>query len=208
MLRVEQLTKKRGNQIIFKQLSFTLNKGEILAIVGPSGVGKSTLLRCLVGLETVDSGTIFLKEKEVTNAKDKKIGFVMQDFQLFPHLTVFENLSLGPKIVLKEEKQNYEKKVKHLCQTLQLEHLLNAYPFSLSGGQKQRVAIARAMAMEPEILAYDEPTSALDPALSQEVGRLFIHLKEKQIPQILVTHDLSFAKQFSDRLLDLGKVKQ
>ena len=128
---------------------------------------------------------------------------VFQDFQLFPHLSVFDNITLAPKLVLKESKEKYTEKVKKLAEQLGISELLESYPYQLSGGQKQRVALARAMAMEPKVLAYDEPTSALDPALRQQVEELILGLKEEGVTQIVVTHDLAFAKNIADNLLEV-----
>ena len=179
--------------------------GSILAIVGPSGGGKTTLLRTLAGLETADSGTFLLNGKafDPTNTKDQEqvVGVVFQDFQLFPHLSVRDNITLAPKMVLKESAEVYNEKANHLAEQLGIESLLDQYPFQLSGGQKQRLAIARAMAMDPEVLAYDEPTSALDPELRQQVEQLILNLKKEGITQIVVTHDLVFAENIADNIL-------
>jgi polar amino acid transport system ATP-binding protein len=169
------------------------------------------LLRTLAGLESIDSGDFLLDGKKFNpmNLKEQEqvVGVVFQDFQLFPHLSVFENITLAPKLVLKEDKAIYTQKAQQLAEQLGLATLLEQYPYQLSGGQKQRVAIARAMAMNPRVLAYDEPTSALDPALRQQVENLILDLKKQGVTQIVVTHDLDFAKNIADNLLEVSPVK-
>ena len=137
--------------------------------------------------------------------KEQVVGVVFQDFQLFPHLNIFENITLAPKMVLKQTKEEYTKKAEELAASLGISDLLNNYPYQLSGGQKQRVAIARALAMNPRVLAYDEPTSALDPELRQQVERLILSLKEDGVTQIIVTHDLVFAENVGDQLLKVSQ---
>lgn len=205
MLELKNINKVFGEKKVIQNLDLTIPDGTILAIVGPSGGGKTTLLRTLAGLETVDSGTFLLDGKafDPTNTKEQEqvVGVVFQDFQLFPHLSVLENITLAPKMVLKESVQVAEEKAKRLAGQLDIESLLNQYPYQLSGGQKQRLAIARAMAMDPKVLAYDEPTSALDPALRQQVEQLILNLKAQGVTQIVVTHDLTFAETIADQLL-------
>lgn len=205
MLELKNINKAFGEKKVIQNLDLTIPDGTILAIVGPSGGGKTTLLRTLAGLETVDSGTFLLDGKafDPTNIKEQEqvVGVVFQDFQLFPHLSVLENITLAPKMVLKESVQVAEEKAKRLAGQLDIESLLNQYPYQLSGGQKQRLAIARAMAMDPKVLAYDEPTSALDPALRQQVEQLILNLKAQGVTQIVVTHDLTFAETIADQLL-------
>lgn len=205
MLELKNINKAFGEKKVIQNLDLTIPDGTILAIVGPSGGGKTTLLRTLAGLETVDSGTFLLDGKvfDPTNTKEQEqvVGVVFQDFQLFPHLSVLENITLAPKMVLKESVQVAEEKAKRLAGQLDIESLLNQYPYQLSGGQKQRLAIARAMAMDPKVLAYDEPTSALDPALRQQVEQLILNLKAQGVTQIVVTHDLTFAETIADQLL-------
>lgn len=212
MLELKQVTKSFGKKKVIDQLDLTIPDGSILAIVGPSGGGKTTLLRMLAGLEKVDSGLFLLDGKAfdptALNEQEQVVGVVFQDFQLFPHLNVFENITLAPKMVLKESKEIYTKKAQHLAQQLGLEEHLENYPFQLSGGQKQRVAIARAMAMNPKVLAYDEPTSALDPELRQQVENLILDLKKQGVTQIVVTHDLTFAENIADNLLRVNPKKE
>ncbi|EOL42409.1 hypothetical protein RV11_GL001958 [Enterococcus phoeniculicola] len=208
MIELKEINKQFGEKEVIKNLNLVIPDGEILAIVGPSGGGKTTLLRTLSGLETIDSGTFLLNGKafDPTQATEHEqvVGVVFQDFQLFPHLSVFENISLAPKMVLKQAKEVYTKKIQELARTLEINELLTSYPFQLSGGQKQRVAIARALAMNPSVLAYDEPTSALDPELRQQVQSLILSLKKEGVTQIVVTHDLTFAKAIADQLLEVS----
>ncbi|MGX7329288.1 amino acid ABC transporter ATP-binding protein [Enterococcus bulliens] len=205
MLELKAINKSFGDKKVIDELDLVIPDGSILAIVGPSGGGKTTLLRTLAGLETADSGTFLLNGKafDPTNTKDQEqvVGVVFQDFQLFPHLSVRDNITLAPKMVLKESAELYNEKANHLAEQLGIESLLDQYPFQLSGGQKQRLAIARAMAMDPEVLAYDEPTSALDPELRQQVEQLILNLKKEGITQIVVTHDLVFAENIADNIL-------
>ncbi|HRM23842.1 amino acid ABC transporter ATP-binding protein [Enterococcus aquimarinus] len=210
MLQIKGLSKAFGNKQVIRQLDLDIPTGSILAVVGPSGGGKTTFLRILAGLEKADAGSFVLDGKEMTSeelkAEEQIVGVVFQDFQLFPHLSVFENITLAPKLVLKEDKALYTKKVADLAKTLGISELLDSYPFQLSGGQKQRVALARAMAMSPKILAYDEPTSALDPALRQQVEDMILSLKKEGVTQIVVTHDLTFAKNIADHLLEVSPI--
>lgn len=205
MLELKKINKSFGEKQVIRDLDLTIPDDTILAIVGPSGGGKTTLLRTLAGLETVDIGTFLLDGKvfDPTDTKDQDqvVGVVFQDFQLFPHLSVLENITLAPKMVLKETEAVANEKAKTLATQLGIDSLLNQYPYQLSGGQKQRLAIARAMAMAPKVLAYDEPTSALDPALRQQVEQLILNLKAQGVTQIVVTHDLTFAETIADHLL-------
>lgn len=205
MLELKKITKAFGKKNIFENLDLNIPDGEILAIVGPSGGGKTTLLRMLAGLEKADSGTFLLDGQPFNptalNEQEQVVGVVFQDFQLFPHLNVFENIRLAPQLVLKENTAMYTQKAEKLAAQLGLEDLLQSYPYQLSGGQKQRVAIARAMAMDPQVLAYDEPTSALDPALREQVEKLILSLKKEGVTQIVVTHDWTFAEHIADQTL-------
>jgi len=211
MLEIKNVSKSFAEKKVIDSLSLKIEEGSILTVVGPSGGGKTTLLRLLAGLEASDSGTFLLDSKafDPTNTKDSEqvVGVVFQEFQLFPHLNVFENISLAPKLALKESKEVYTKKVERIASQLGLKNLLQQYPYQLSGGQKQRVAIARAMAMDPEVLAYDEPTSALDPALRDQVADLILGLKKQGITQIVVTHDLAFAQKIADNMLEVSEIK-
>lgn len=207
MLELKNISKKFGDKEIFTNFNLIVEKGEVLSLVGPSGGGKTTLLRMLAGLEKVDSGQLFDngQEVEIDHLETKNLlGFVFQDFQLFPHLTVLENLTLSPIKILGLSEKETVAKARKLLEILGLKEHQKAYPFSLSGGQKQRVALARAMMIDPEIIGYDEPTSALDPALRQEVEKLILENKESGITQIVVTHDLQFAENISDRIIKIN----
>lgn len=202
MLELKAISKYYGRRLILDQLDLTVNDGEVLAIVGPSGAGKTTLLRCISGLERIDSGQILLDGQAFdpfdNQDKDSVIGVVFQDFQLFPNLSVLDNITLAPMLALKQTKDTAEKQARALLERLALIGKENLYPYQLSGGQKQRVALARALAMKPKILCYDEPTSALDPDLRQEVEKLILGLKADGMTQIVVTHDLEFAENIAD----------
>ena len=184
--------------------NLTVEENKILAIVGPSGGGKTTLLRMLAGLEKIDSGEIIYNGESLPIDELEKrnlLGFVFQDFQLFPHLTVLENLVLSPIKTMNMSKEEAEQKALLLLEKLGLSKQINSYSNSLSGGQKQRVALARAMMINPKIIGYDEPTSALDPELRLEVEKLILQNKELGITQIVVTHDLQFAENIADSIL-------
>ncbi|AVK60761.1 polar amino acid ABC transporter ATP-binding protein [Lactobacillus sp. CBA3605] len=205
MLELKQITKSFGNRTIIKQLDLTVKDGEILSIVGPSGAGKTTLLRCITGLEQVDSGQFLVDgqafDPYTNRSNESVIGVVFQNFELFPHLTVLQNIALAPTMVLKENAAAANQQAQKLLDRLDLGDHADQYPYQLSGGQQQRVAIARALAMKPNILCYDEPTSALDPNLRQEVEKLILGLKADGMTQIVVTHDLTFAQNIADDVL-------
>lgn len=198
MLEVKNLCKEFNNRPILKDISFTLKDGEIMTIVGPSGAGKTTLLRIIAGLETKDSGEILIDGKPYDPGN---VGVVFQDFNLFPNLNVLQNITLAPTMVLKESKAEAEQNAQKLLDKLQMNGREKQYPYQLSGGQKQRVAIARALAMNPRILCYDEPTSALDPNLRKEVEKMILDLKKSGLTQLIITHDLTFAKNVADQML-------
>lgn len=204
MLELKNISKKFKDKKILSNFNLKVEKNKILAIVGPSGGGKTTLLRMLAGLESIDSGEIiFNGENLPLNELEKRnlLGFVFQDFQLFPHMTVLENLVISPIQTMGIKKDEAEAKAIKLLEQLGLENYCKSYPHSLSGGQKQRVALARAMMIEPKIIGYDEPTSALDPELRLEVEKLILQNKKLGVTQIVVTHDLQFAENIADDIL-------
>lgn len=204
MLELRNISKKFGDKQILKDFNLIVPEKQVLAIVGPSGGGKTTLLRMLAGLETIDSGQVIYNGEilDVTELEKRNLlGFVFQDFQLFPHLSVLENLTLSPIYTMNISKEEAEEKAQGLLARLGLSEHAKAYPYSLSGGQKQRVALARAMMINPEIIGYDEPTSALDPALRLEVEKLILQNREMGMTQIVVTHDLQFAENIADSIL-------
>lgn len=210
MLTIKNATKSFGTKKVLDQVSYEFPTGEITVILGPSGGGKTTLLRCISGLEAFDTGELLLDNKNLTHKKkaerERSVGVVFQDFQLFPHLNVLENIILAPTMVLKQSKEEAKKKAQELLTLLDLENKEIAYPYELSGGQKQRVAIARALAMGPRVLCYDEPTSALDPDLSGNVAEMILNLKAPNITQIVVTHDPAFAEKIADQMIRVGSV--
>ena len=205
MLEVKNLYKEFNNRPILKDISFTLKDGEIMTIVGPSGAGKTTLLRIIAGLETKDSGEILIDGKPYDPGN---VGVVFQDFNLFPNLNVLQNITLAPTMVLKESKAEAEQNAQKLLDQLQMNGREKQYPYQLSGGQKQRVAIARALAMNPRILCYDEPTSALDPNLRKEVEKMILNLKKSGLTQLIITHDLTFAKNVADQMLKVQPLSE
>lgn len=206
MLELRNITKRFGNKQIFSNYDLVIPEGKIVAIVGQSGGGKTTLLRMLAGLETIDSGTLIYNGQTLPLEELEKrhlLGFVFQDFQLFPHLSVLENLILSPIKTQNMSRSDAEDKARKLLDTLGLANHATAYPFSLSGGQKQRVALARAMMIDPEIIGYDEPTSALDPELRKEVEKLILENRATGITQIVVTHDMQFAENIADEIIKI-----
>lgn len=210
MLELKNIKKSFNGRAILDGINLSVADGEILAIVGPSGAGKTTLLRSLTGLQSVDSGEFLLDgqpfDPQNQKADDNIIGVVFQDFNLFPNLSVYENVTLAPKMVLKQPKATYDAAAQELLKRLQLSDKGQLYPFELSGGMKQRVAIARALAMRPRLLAYDEPTSALDPSMRDEVADLLLNLKADGITQIVVTHDMEFAKKVADNIFTVNSL--
>lgn len=205
MLELKNISKSFGDKVILNNLNLEVKDGEILCIVGQSGGGKTTLLRCISGLEKIDGGQILIDgqvfDPYTNENNDSVIGVVFQEYNLFPHLTVLQNVTLAPTMVLKKKKEIAENEAKNLLNGLALEEKEGLYPFQLSGGQKQRVAIARALAMKPQILCYDEPTSALDPGLTATVKDIVLNLKKEGMTQIIVTHDMDFAEEIADNIL-------
>ena len=205
MLELKNISKSFGDKVILNNLNLEVKDGEILCIVGQSGGGKTTLLRCISGLEKIDGGQILIDgqvfDPYTNENNDSVIGVVFQEYNLFPHLTVLQNVTLAPTMVLKKKKEIAENEAKNLLNGLALEGKEGLYPFQLSGGQKQRVAIARALAMKPQILCYDEPTSALDPGLTATVKDIVLNLKKEGMTKIIVTHDMDFAEEIADNIL-------
>ena len=207
MLELKNISKQFGQKKIFDHFNLTIEDGKILSLVGPSGGGKTTLLRMLAGLEKIDSGEIIYNGEVVPIDHLETLnllGFVFQDFQLFPHLSVLDNLILSPVKTMGMTKEAAKEKALGLLKRLGLGEHADAYPYSSSGGQKQRVALARAMMIDPQIIGYDEPTSALDPELRQEVEKLILQNREAGMTQIVVTHDLQFAETISDYILKIN----
>lgn len=205
MLEVKNLSKEFNGHRILRDISFTLKDGEIMTIVGPSGAGETTLLRIIAGLETKDSGEILIDGKPYDSGK---VGVVFQDYNLFPNLSVLQNITLAPTLVLKKSKTEAEQDARVLLKRLQISGREQQYPYELSGGQKQRVAIARALAMKPRILCYDEPTSALDPNLRKEVEKMILSLKKSGLTQLIITHDLNFAENVADQMLKVRPLSE
>ena len=208
MLELKNIKKSFSGRKILDGISLKVTDGEIMCIVGQSGGGKTTLLRCISGLERIDEGEMMLDGKrfDPMSSKEALIGVVFQEYNLFPHLSVLENVTLAPEIALKKDPQAVEKEARQLLKKLALEGKENLYPYQLSGGQKQRVSIARALAMHPKILCYDEPTSALDPGLRDKVRDIILSLKNESMTQIVVTHDLKFAREIADDILKVRPV--
>jgi len=206
MLKVNSLTKRFGKQTVLKEVSFEVNKGEIVTLLGQSGAGKTTILRCVNGLENFDSGTIEIDGQIIQSQKDllkvrKDVGFVFQNFNLFPHKTVLENIIEAPILVLGLNNEEAKRRALTLLEQVGLSQKADAYPFELSGGQQQRVAIARACALQPKILCFDEPTSALDPELTNGVASIMKNLAAEGMSILVITHDMEFAKNVSTRTL-------
>ncbi|MEE6680575.1 ATP-binding cassette domain-containing protein [Pediococcus pentosaceus] len=210
MLELKNVVKSFNGKTIINNLNLKIQDGKILTIVGPSGAGKTTLLRCVSGLEKIDSGEFLLDGQpfDPYESRDNEsvIGVVFQDFQLFPNLSVIDNITLAPINVLHQKETEAKERVENIIERLGLTKFVEQYPYQLSGGQKQRVAIARALAMNPSILCYDEPTSALDPELRNEVSKLILDLKKNGITQVIITHDIEFADKVADDTLTVKPV--
>ncbi|MBS4177339.1 amino acid ABC transporter ATP-binding protein [Lederbergia citrea] len=207
MISVKNLKKSFGDNEVLKDISLEVKPQEVVVVIGPSGSGKSTFIRCLNLLESVTGGNVFVTGKDLTNKKTeineirKDVGMVFQHFNLFPHKTILENITLAPINVKGMKKQEAEQKALELLAKVGLSEKASAYPDSLSGGQKQRVAIARALAMEPKIMLFDEPTSALDPEMVGEVLEVMKQLAEEGMTMIVVTHEMGFAREVGDRVI-------
>ena len=214
MIYVKDLNKSFGKNEVLNGIDEHIAKGEVVVVIGPSGSGKSTFLRCLNLLEVPTSGTITFEGKDITskatdiNKMREKMGMVFQQFNLFPHKTVKQNICLAPMRVKKMSNEQAEAKAKELLNKVGLIDKIDAYPASLSGGQKQRIAIARALAMEPDVMLFDEPTSALDPEMVGEVLNVMKDLAKEGMTMVVVTHEMGFAREVGDRILfmDGGKI--
>ncbi len=206
-LKVEHLKKNFGKLEVLKDLNIEVQEGEVICIIGPSGSGKSTFLRCMNALEEITGGKVIIDNFDLTDPKQdinkvrENIGMVFQQFNLFPHLTVLDNITLAPKELKNEAAETSEKRALELLETVGLSEKANDYPKSLSGGQKQRVAIARALAMDPDIMLFDEPTSALDPEMVGDVLEVMQKLAEQGMTMLVVTHEMGFAKEVADRVI-------
>jgi len=206
VISAKNLKKHYGQLEVLKDISVDVTEGEVLCIIGPSGSGKSTLLRCLNRLEEIQSGTITILGQELVNNKNidklrEDIGMVFQSFNLFPHLTVLENMTLAPLELKKMNKKEATEKAISLLDKVGLKDKKDVYPDTLSGGQKQRVAIARALEMNPKIMLFDEPTSALDPEMVGEVLKVMKDLAQEGMTMVVVTHEMGFARDVSDRVI-------
>ena len=207
MIEIKNLMKKYGKNIVLKDITENVNKGQVICVIGPSGSSKSTFLRCLNVLEKPNSGKILFEGKDLTNISEKelcalreKMGMVFQSFNLFPNMTVLENIKVAPMRVKGIAEDEAEKKAKQLLEKVGLSDRENQYPASLSGGQQQRVAIARALAMDPEVMLFDEPTSALDPEMVGEVLKVMRDLADSGMTMVVVTHEMGFAKEVADEV--------
>ncbi len=216
LIRVENLQKAFGDFHALNGITEEIHKGEVVVIIGPSGSGKSTFLRSLNLLEVPTGGHIYFEGVDITDAKvdiDKhrqKMGMVFQHFNLFPHKTILENITLAPIKLLKKDKAEAEKEARELLKRVGLEEKADSYPSQLSGGQKQRIAIVRSLAMNPDVMLFDEPTSALDPEMVGEVLELMKQLAQEGMTMVVVTHEMGFAREVADRVMfvDEGRVKE
>ncbi|REC31050.1 glutamine ABC transporter ATP-binding protein [Enterococcus pseudoavium] len=207
MINVKQLSKSFGDNAVLKSINLDVKEGEVVVIIGPSGSGKSTILRCLNLLEEPTSGEIFFEGQNITAPDSnidqirQKMGMVFQNFNLFPHMSVVENLTITPVKIKKEEPTRANEQALALLDQVGLKEKADSYPSSLSGGQQQRVAIARALAMNPDVMLFDEPTSALDPEMVGEVLAVMQDLAKKGMTMVVVTHEMGFAKEVADRVI-------
>ena len=207
IIRTEGLKKNFGQLEVLKGIDVSIRRGEVVSIIGPSGGGKSTFLRCLNLLEQPTDGKVFFKEQDITDKKmdtckfRQQIGMVFQNFNVFPNMTVLENITLTPILEKKIPKAQAEEEAMALLKRVGLEDKANEYPRKLSGGQKQRLAIVRALAMQPDVMLFDEPTSALDPEMVKEVLHVFTELTKSGMTILIVTHEMGFAREVSDRVM-------
>lgn len=210
LLKVTGISKSFDRHEVLTNVSFSVERGEVLVLLGPSGSGKSTLIRCLNGLEDIQSGSIEFEGRQISGAKEKdwrelrtRIGMVFQSYDLFPNLTVAQNITLGPLKVQKRQRDEVEKQMEQLLADVQLSEYRDAYPRELSGGQKQRIAIVRALAMNPDLMLFDEVTASLDPEMVREVLELMLRLAGRKMTMIVVTHEMEFARRVADSVLFL-----
>ncbi len=216
VLEIKNLVKRFGEHIILDDLNLNVQEGEVVVILGPSGCGKSTLLRCINGLEEIQSGSVIVQGKEISGVKEsagilrQKVGMVFQSYDLFPHLSVLENIMLSPVKVQKRRKDEVKEEALELLEKVGLSDKADSYPRQLSGGQKQRVAIVRALILHPEILLFDEVTAALDPEMVREVLDVILALAKQGKTMLIVTHEMQFAKAVADRIvfIDEGKIAE
>ena len=207
IIEVKDLKKSFGTLQVLKGINTEVQKGEVVVVIGPSGSGKSTFLRCLNLLETPTAGSIYVDGAEITDPKcdinlhRQKMGMVFQHFNLFPHMTILDNMTLAPMTLLKKSKEDAEARALALLRRVGLEDKANAYPSQLSGGQKQRIAIVRALCMDPEVMLFDEPTSALDPEMVGEVLDVMKELAQDGMTMVVVTHEMGFAREVGSRVL-------
>ncbi|AQQ52005.1 amino acid ABC transporter ATP-binding protein [Planococcus lenghuensis] len=207
MIRVENLKKSFGDLEVLKDINAVIEPQEVVCVIGPSGSGKSTFLRCLNRLESITGGHVYIEGKDITDPKldinkiRQEVGMVFQQFNLFPHKTVLENVTLAPMKLKKKDKKATEQKAMELLDKVGLSEKAKAYPAELSGGQKQRVAIARALAMDPKIMLFDEPTSALDPEMVGDVLEVMKQLAIEGMTMVVVTHEMGFAREMGDRVI-------
>ena len=214
IIELKNLKKQYGDNVILKNINLHVDRGEVVSLIGPSGSGKSTILRCIVDLESITSGEVLIEGNNLTDKNvDKKIkkemllktGMVFQTFNLFPHLSVRNNIVRTLKLVKKMATMEAENTAKKMLDLVGLSDKINSFPNELSGGQKQRVAIARALALQPDIMLFDEPTSALDPELVKEVLDIIRKLKKQKITMLIVSHEMNFVREISDRIVVMEK---
>ncbi|MBS4212812.1 amino acid ABC transporter ATP-binding protein [Neobacillus rhizophilus] len=214
MIRFDSVNKYYGDFHVLQNINLEINKGEVVVVIGPSGSGKSTMLRCINRLETISDGELIVNGVKVNDKKTninelrRNIGMVFQHFNLYPHKTVLQNITLAPTMALNQSKEEAEKTARYYLEKVGIPDKVNSYPSQLSGGQQQRVAIARGLAMKPEIMLFDEPTSALDPEMIGEVLDVMKALAKEGMTMVVVTHEMGFAKEVADRIIfmDHGQI--
>jgi len=214
IIQMQNVNKYYGDFHALKNINFNVKQGEVVVVCGPSGSGKSTMIRCINRLEDINDGKIIVDGKDLYDKKTninklrQEVGMVFQHFNLFPHLSIMENITLAPRVVKKVPKEEAEKEAMRLLERVKIPHQANKYPSELSGGQKQRVAIARTLAMKPKIILFDEPTSALDPEMIGEVLDVMKELARENYTIVCVTHEMGFAKEVADRIvfMDAGEI--